>query len=238
MQARVAKARGDGSTRLDVFNNFKDLYLIPDSPVRVATSWFRWQEKDGGGTRTRKCGNESVDVIRTSVSDRIHHCTRNNGSHQCPSSSRSTTLSAVETGSPCSALGERVRPRRLRYVWFLGHNRYEARLTASQASYVKATKAELSRQYNQAFQHYIKAAELFLHLSRATGSSEKEKTKCKSNAQKALERAERIKSFTEKREKPSSTGQIPSESSPTSDVRLAPVAINDFATRKSSSSLQ
>ena len=107
-----------------------------------------------------------------------------------------------------------------------------------QASYVKATKAELSRQYNQAFQHYIKAAELFLHLSRATSSGEKEKAKWKSNAQKALDRAEKIKSFTEKRAKPSSTEQIQRESGPAPDVRLAPVAINHFAPRKANSSLQ
>ncbi|RXW16410.1 hypothetical protein EST38_g9440 [Candolleomyces aberdarensis] len=101
----------------------------------------------------------------------------------------------------------------------------------AEANYAKATRAELSRRFNEAFKHYIKAAELFLHLSRSPKSTEKDKAKWKSNAQKALDRAEKIKAFTEKSPKQvgSPTERVPSELDPTADVRLAPVAIDHFA---------
>ncbi|KAF5317385.1 hypothetical protein D9611_003702 [Ephemerocybe angulata] len=101
--------------------------------------------------------------------------------------------------------------------------------------YSKATKAELSRQFNQAFQHYIKAAELYLHLSRSEGSAEKDKVKWKASAQKALDRAERIKSFAEKstaRPKGSPVEDLPAGRDDSEQVRLAPVAINPFASHE------
>ncbi|KAJ2918270.1 hypothetical protein MD484_g2135, partial [Candolleomyces efflorescens] len=104
----------------------------------------------------------------------------------------------------------------------------------AEANYTKATRAELSKRFNEAFKHYIKAAELFLHLSRSSKSSEKDKAKWKSSAQKALDRAEKIKAFTEKspRSVGSSTERVSSEIDSTPEVRLAPVAINHFASHE------
>jgi calpain-7 len=87
----------------------------------------------------------------------------------------------------------------------------------------KAAKAEFAKEYDQAFRLYIKAAESFLHLSRSPTQSDKSKQQWKTNAAKALERAERIKKFSEK-------------SAPS--LRLTPVAINHFSPRKSFKSLQ
>ena len=90
----------------------------------------------------------------------------------------------------------------------------------------KAAKAEFAKDYNQAFQLYIKAAESFLYLSRSGGTqSDKTKQQWIANASKALERAERIKRFVEK-STASSNVQPPS-------LRLTPVAINHFSPRES-----
>ncbi|KAJ3553680.1 hypothetical protein NM688_g3481 [Phlebia brevispora] len=62
----------------------------------------------------------------------------------------------------------------------------------SENLYAKATKAELERDYDRAFQLYVKAAEGFLHLSRTT-TDPAFTTTCKANAARALERAEKIK---------------------------------------------
>ncbi|EEB90318.1 hypothetical protein MPER_11489, partial [Moniliophthora perniciosa FA553] len=68
----------------------------------------------------------------------------------------------------------------------------------AESAYAKATRAELARDYNTAFQSYIKATELFLHLSRAPTTDEKKKEKWKNDADKALQRAEKIKQFTDR----------------------------------------
>ncbi|OBZ69552.1 Calpain-like protease palB/RIM13 [Grifola frondosa] len=60
------------------------------------------------------------------------------------------------------------------------------------AKYSKAAKAELEKDFNQAFRLYVKAAEDFLHLSRTCPNSKLRAT-CKTQAGKALERAEKIK---------------------------------------------
>ncbi|KAJ3506469.1 hypothetical protein NMY22_g17242 [Coprinellus aureogranulatus] len=99
------------------------------------------------------------------------------------------------------------------------------------AHYAKATKAELSRQFNQAFQYYVKSAELYLHLSGLEGVKEKDKATWKGNAQKALDRAEKIKSFSEKAN--ARVKGVGSERKPldgeSAEVRLTPVAVNHFA---------
>jgi calpain-7 len=63
-----------------------------------------------------------------------------------------------------------------------------------QSIYSKAAKAELSKEWDQAFQLYIKSAEGYLHLNRTT-SNERLRALCKSGAGKALERAEKIKTI-------------------------------------------
>ncbi|KAH7907349.1 hypothetical protein BJ138DRAFT_1160375 [Hygrophoropsis aurantiaca] len=63
----------------------------------------------------------------------------------------------------------------------------------AEATYARAAKYELERNWNQAFRLYIQAVETYLHLSR-TGTDPNLREKCKASAGKALERAEKIKS--------------------------------------------
>ena len=105
-----------------------------------------------------------------------------------------------------------------------------------QSFYSKATKAELARHYDQAYESYVRAAELFLHLSRsAQAASEKDRSKWKGNVQRALDRAEKIKGSLAA--KPSSSLAPPPTGPPAgpaigSTLALAPVFINHFALRK------
>ena len=96
--------------------------------------------------------------------------------------------------------------------------------------YNKATKEELARNYDQAFGLYIKATEVFLHLSRSATQQEREKANWKANAQRALERAEKIKGFIEKSKGGSSNianhGRVPQPK-----FTLTPVGINHFSPR-------
>ncbi|KAF9788172.1 hypothetical protein BJ322DRAFT_1217334 [Thelephora terrestris] len=63
-----------------------------------------------------------------------------------------------------------------------------------EAVYVKATKAELARDWDLAFKLYLSAAEDFIHLKSTTGDS-KVKSHADSRAAIALQRAEKIKSI-------------------------------------------
>lgn len=103
----------------------------------------------------------------------------------------------------------------------------------AQANYAKATKAELSRQFNQAFQYYVKSAELYLHLSGSEGGKEKDRVKWKANAEKALLRAEKIKSFSDKTtaQPTSFVTERKGLDADSAEVRLTPVAVNHFASR-------
>ncbi|KAJ7188874.1 hypothetical protein C8R46DRAFT_1056044 [Mycena filopes] len=100
----------------------------------------------------------------------------------------------------------------------------------AESTYAKAVKAEFSKDFDSAFRLYIKAAELFLHLGRST-DHEKDKTKWKTSAGKALERAEKIKAFID-RSKP--TLGDPSRS----EARLTPVGINHFSPQEQSYALK
>ena len=60
--------------------------------------------------------------------------------------------------------------------------------------YSKAAKAELERDYDRAFQLYLKAADGFLHLD-STTSDTSIRAACKTEAGKALDRAEKIKAI-------------------------------------------
>ncbi|KAJ3564217.1 hypothetical protein NP233_g8439 [Leucocoprinus birnbaumii] len=100
----------------------------------------------------------------------------------------------------------------------------------AESTYAKATKAELARNYDGAFKLYVQATESFLHLSRTTHHSEALRAKWKTNATKALERAEKIKAFAQKTQV---TAQDGPSSSPGpaggATVRLTPIAINHFS---------
>ncbi|KAJ7072817.1 hypothetical protein C8F01DRAFT_1105319 [Mycena amicta] len=89
-------------------------------------------------------------------------------------------------------------------------------LEDAESTYAKAVKAEYNKDLDTAFRLYIKAAEAFLHLSRAV-DNQREKAKHKTSAGKALERAEKIKGFVEK-SKPESSSQT-----------LTPVGIDHFS---------
>ncbi|KAJ7099454.1 hypothetical protein B0H15DRAFT_771653, partial [Mycena belliarum] len=94
------------------------------------------------------------------------------------------------------------------------------------STYAKAVKAEFAKDYDTAFRLYIKAAEAFLHLSRAV-DRERDKPKWKTCAGKALERAEKIKAFVEKSSDPSR-----------SEARLTPVGVDYFSPHEQSYALQ
>ncbi|KAJ3516538.1 hypothetical protein NLJ89_g1055 [Agrocybe chaxingu] len=100
-----------------------------------------------------------------------------------------------------------------------------------QAISSKASRAEFSKDYDQAFKLYIKAAEAFLHLSRVTGATDTATQRWKSSAKKSLERAEKIKRFVEA----SRRAVIPpsnSDQQPAAELHLTPVAIDHFSHRE------
>ncbi|KAK0454341.1 hypothetical protein EV421DRAFT_1756269 [Armillaria borealis] len=98
-------------------------------------------------------------------------------------------------------------------------------------TYSKAAKAELGKKYDIAFRLYIKAAEIFLHLSRSNDAREQEKSKWKTSASKALERAEKIKAFTQqKATSPSSSQSTGTENR--SNMTLTPVGVDHFSERE------
>ncbi|KAJ7807811.1 hypothetical protein B0H14DRAFT_3482866 [Mycena olivaceomarginata] len=96
----------------------------------------------------------------------------------------------------------------------------------AESTYAKAVKAEFSKDYDAAFRLYIKAAESFLHLSRSV-DHDREKTKWKTSAGKALERAEKIKAFVDNSKASSSD---PSRS----ETRLTPVGVDHFSRQEQS----
>ncbi|KAK7052803.1 cysteine protease [Paramarasmius palmivorus] len=107
----------------------------------------------------------------------------------------------------------------------------------AESAYAKATRAELAQDYNSAFQSYIKAAELFLHLSRTNTSDEKKKEKWKNDADKALQRAEKIKQFTDRlggSRRISSTSTAGPHAESTPSISLTPVAIDPFSPQEQS----
>lgn len=98
-------------------------------------------------------------------------------------------------------------------------------------------EAELAKGYDTAFRLYIKSANAYLHLSRSA-PSDVQKEKWKSSASKALERAEKIKSFVEKQKAGASTSSESAASQTegitpgASEIRLTPVAVDYFSSRE------
>jgi hypothetical protein len=109
----------------------------------------------------------------------------------------------------------------------------------SQNIYTKAAKAELAREYDLAFRSYVKAADAFLHLSRSSYATAKEKESWSSQAGKALDRAERIKAFVDKSKAIGAVGlksdgaNQNSSGSSVPELNLTPVDVNPFSPRKS-----
>ncbi|KAF5375552.1 hypothetical protein D9615_009158 [Tricholomella constricta] len=95
---------------------------------------------------------------------------------------------------------------------------------------VKAAKAELARDYDLAFRLYVKAAELFLHLSRSGTGTQTQAAKWKASAGKALQRAEKIKAFVDKQKGQASQHSAAIGSPSTeSNVNLTPIGIDHFS---------
>lgn len=98
-----------------------------------------------------------------------------------------------------------------------------------QLTLTKATKAEFTKDYNQAFRLYIESATTFLHLSRSGSAPDKKKQQWKANAAKAVERAETVKRFVGAlRNAMTAT----SSQSTSSSLHLTPIAVDRFAEGK------
>ncbi|KAK7057703.1 calpain catalytic domain-containing protein [Favolaschia claudopus] len=96
----------------------------------------------------------------------------------------------------------------------------------TESTYAKAVKAEFAKDYDAAFRLYIKAAESYLHLSRSA-DHDRDKTKYKTSAGKALERAEKIKAFVNKTKSPLNDPSAVQN-------RLTPVAVDHFSPQEQS----
>ncbi|KAM6502958.1 hypothetical protein JOM56_002935 [Amanita muscaria] len=101
----------------------------------------------------------------------------------------------------------------------------------SETTYRKATQAELAKNYDTAFRLYITSAEGYLHLGRSVaGASEAQKNKWKEAADKALGRAEKIKSVADRqREASGSTQDRLGADYSSREIRLTPVTVNPFS---------
>ncbi|KAF8891859.1 hypothetical protein BD779DRAFT_1513523 [Infundibulicybe gibba] len=107
----------------------------------------------------------------------------------------------------------------------------------AESAYAKAAKAELAKDYDSAFGLYLQSAQAYLHLGRSIQNQEKEKLRWKARAEKALERAEKIKAFAEKSKNTFLTGlsrgSTPGPSRSTREaVVLTPVGINPFSVQE------
>ncbi|KNZ75773.1 Calpain-like protease palB/RIM13, partial [Termitomyces sp. J132] len=101
--------------------------------------------------------------------------------------------------------------------------------------YSKAAKAELSRDYDVAFRLYVKSAELYLHLSRTWNDNfSVQAGKWKASAAKALERAEKIKAFVDKRKTSSQHDATSTVNTSGVSTILTPVGIDHFSPQEQS----
>ncbi|KAJ3986206.1 hypothetical protein F5890DRAFT_1572426 [Lentinula detonsa] len=100
----------------------------------------------------------------------------------------------------------------------------------AESAYTKATKSELARDFDSAFRLYIKAAELFLHLSRSASATDQARSQWKKSASKALDRAERIRQVSEKSRLSPSSASGQSEAA----TKLTPVGVDYFSPEQQS----
>ncbi|KAI0919091.1 hypothetical protein AcV5_002096 [Taiwanofungus camphoratus] len=76
----------------------------------------------------------------------------------------------------------------------MSSTRVDITFQEAETTYSKAAKAELHKDLDRAYRFYVKAAADFLHLSQ-TSTDGKSRSTCKSQAGKAIERAEKIKAI-------------------------------------------
>ncbi|KAF9048647.1 hypothetical protein BJ165DRAFT_1343091, partial [Panaeolus papilionaceus] len=96
----------------------------------------------------------------------------------------------------------------------------------------KASRAEFSKDYDQAFRLYLKSAQSFLHLSRSANVTDVTKQQWKTSAAKALERAEKIKRFVDKCKSPAGIQRVDSQAPASTNVTLTPVAIDHHSSQE------
>ncbi|KIK69012.1 hypothetical protein GYMLUDRAFT_53518 [Collybiopsis luxurians FD-317 M1] len=103
----------------------------------------------------------------------------------------------------------------------------------AESLYSRATRSELARDYDSAFRLYVKAAESFIHLSSSPSATERDKSQWNNNANRALERAERIKEMAE-RSRPSPSSSEGTSAQSEQAPRLTPVIIDYFSPEEQS----
>ncbi|KAL0072512.1 cysteine protease [Marasmius tenuissimus] len=112
----------------------------------------------------------------------------------------------------------------------------------AESAYTKATKAEIAKDFDSAFQNYFKSADLFLHLSRTNVGDERKKEKWKNDASRALQRAEKIKHFidrsNEARQPPTAGASTKEELASQQQTHLTPVSIDPFSAQQQSAQLK
>jgi calpain-7 len=94
----------------------------------------------------------------------------------------------------------------------------------------------LAKEYDRAFGLYVKSAELYLYQSRLSKGNDKDESKWKGNAGKALQRAEKIKTFVEKHKgipRPTAASSTDPSMGDISELRLTPIGIDHFSRRAS-----
>ena len=92
----------------------------------------------------------------------------------------------------------------------------------------KLPKAEHLKDYDLAYQFYVKFAELYLHLVRSSQGPDSDAASLKAKAEKAIQQAEKIKAFVESPDSKSICATHPSRSSTAKNI-ITPVPINHFS---------
>ncbi|KAG7091220.1 hypothetical protein E1B28_010271 [Marasmius oreades] len=111
----------------------------------------------------------------------------------------------------------------------------------AESAYSKATRAEITQDYDSAFQNYVKAADLFLYFSKTNTTDEKKKEKWRNDANKALQRAEKIKQFIVRSNESrvaSSSASSGTELENQKQNHLTPVPVDPFSPQQQSSWLR
>jgi len=166
----------------------------------------------------------NVDVLAIESTFRSWHCHLVYGHVRCRGGFlKSITLYHNELARSRKGGRGIIVSNPMRFDSWLSH-------TTMQIMHSKASQAEFAKDYDQAFRLYIKTAELFLHLSRLTNTTEANKQRWKTAASKALARAELIKKFVDTSRNATNANADPMQPASQS-LHLTPVAINHFSQR-------